>query len=749
MEKRTGFLAKIAPAGCVVAALVTAACDRSEATPAQPGATSIPAAMLPRAPGDFAPSLVTMVGASGVAPGEMLADTDSCATCHPDAAAQWAQSAHSFASFGNPIYRANVERLRKDLGQEASRHCGGCHDMPLLFDGLMVGNPIPADDLRSHSGVTCRLCHGIQKVTADGNGSYLWSARAVEAPVLGDPISIAAHKAEVSVTAIGTDLCIGCHRGFLSADLGMPAHLVGVDEPSAWRNSPWMGNGMARIDKVARKTCIDCHMEREPASPGELGARAGTLASHRFIGGHTWMAAMRGDDEHLAKTRAKLEGAASIDIAAVRYADGRWQLPADGAALPARGAEMAFDVVIRNLLVGHRFPGGVLDMHDTWIELEIRDRAGERVASSGLDHELDPHDRQAHVLQSLVVDEHGSILELHELARFRAVVGAHTLAAREAQVIRYAFAVPELPAAVLPLTVTARLRHRSRTLRQQAEVCAVARGPEGRQFLRGARGARDVRLDPCAAQPITLIAAHTVSIGPPGGEISASARPAWLRMYEHGMALTSVVSERLEEARQVLTAALTQAQRLGCAPAAAGSDECRAEAMVLTQLAVTASRQGRSDEALGLLEQARRRLIAPYPAALDAIAADALARVWRWREAVPFAQRAAAAASGNSGAWTMLARSAASAGDDRLALAAAQRGLALAPRDADLLRTQATALAALGAPDAAAALAAYERFRAPDPVAELRILCARTSEQCRREREMGHTHRLLLPAARR
>ena len=65
--------------------------------------------------------------------GELLADTDSCSTCHPDAAAQWSQSAHSFASFGNPIYRANVELLRQTLGEEASRHCGGCHDGTSAF----------------------------------------------------------------------------------------------------------------------------------------------------------------------------------------------------------------------------------------------------------------------------------------------------------------------------------------------------------------------------------------------------------------------------------------------------------------------------------------------------------------------------------------------------------------------------------------------------------------------------------------
>jgi hypothetical protein len=80
-----------------------------------------------------------------------------------------------------------------------------------------------------------------------------------------------------------------------------------------------------------------------------------------------------------------------------------------------------------------------------------------------------------------------------------------------------------------------------------------------------------------------------------------------------------------------------------------------------------------------------------------------------------------------------------SAGDNVAALAAATKGLELAPRDPDLLRSQATALAALGRPEAEAALAAYDRFRSPDNSAELRIQCAADSKRCARDRELGHT----------
>jgi tetratricopeptide (TPR) repeat protein len=731
----------------IACALVLAACGSQGG--AAPQGSPVPlraaatAARLPRALGEFAPSLVAIDrnvarDPDDVSDGTMLSDVDSCATCHPDAAAQWSTSAHSFASFGNPIYRVNVELLRTALGKPASQHCGGCHDMPLMVDGLMTAAAdVPAADLRAHSGVTCRLCHGIQGTTKDGNGSYVWSRAPIEAPITGDAASIARHKTQTQVARLGTELCVGCHRGFVSADMAMPVHLSGLDEPGAWRSSAWTGNGTGRVDKVDRKTCIDCHMEREPASSNEAGAKAGTIASHRFLGGHTWMAAMRGDTEHLRRLKAKLEGVASIDVAGARIrqpgdGEARWVLPADAPSDIRPGTRLDLDVVIRNLLVGHRFPGGVLDIQDTWVEVEVRAARGRRIAASGVRHDRDPDDQDSHVLRTLVVDERGEVLEEHEMASFRTQIATQTLAPREAQVIRYALDVPAtLAAADLPLTVTARLRHRSRTLRMQRAVCEAAKTAAGRAFIAGARGAREVVLDPCKPQPITLIAETRVEVGRGGKPI---ARPTWERMYEHGMALVGTVSERLDEARAVLDAAL----------AAAPAGDPRARAMILVQLAQVASRQGRVDDALALIAQARPLLPSPGPPVFDAVAADALSRVWRWQDAVAPARALAERASANAGAWIVLARALGSAGDDAGALDAATRGLELAPRDPDLLRSQATALAGLGRGEAAAALGAYDRFRSPDSAAELRIHCAADSPRCAREREQGHTHVLHL-----
>ena len=146
----------------------------------------------------------------------------------------------------------------------------------------------------------------------------MWSRAPLEAPALGDAARSRRHKQQVSVKALGTELCVGCHRGFLSPDMGMPVHLSGLDEPGMWRNSAWTGNGMARVDKVEQKTASTATWSASRRRRTRRGAKDGTIASHRFLGGHTWMASMRGDAEHLRRLRGKLEGAASIDVAGAR-----------------------------------------------------------------------------------------------------------------------------------------------------------------------------------------------------------------------------------------------------------------------------------------------------------------------------------------------------------------------------------------------------------------------------------------------
>ena len=106
----------------------------------------------------------------------------------------------------------------------------------------------------------------------------------------------------------------------------------------------------------------------------------------------------------------------------------------------------------------------------------------------------------------------------------------------------------------------------------------------------------------------------------------------------------------------------------------------------------------------------------------------------RWADARRAGEGVHRARAAEHGAWAVYARVLGALGDHAAALAAATKGLELAPRDPDLLRAQATALAALGDPQAPAAEAAFARFRAADNWATLRIACSKQDVRCARER---------------
>lgn len=457
-----------------------------------------------------------------------------------------------------------------------------------------------------------------------------------------------------------------------------------------------------------------------------------------MLGGHTWLSQMIGEPEQLARQREFLKGSVSIDVAAARDGAGARTFPADGAAVRP-GDTMELDVVLRSQRIGHRFPAGVLDAQDSWIEVSVRDAGGRLLARAGGEQAATGEDPTAHVLRSLVVGEDAMPRFLRQTHQFRAPVVNHTLAPRDAIAVRYRLRVPEKVAQ--PLAVEARLVHRSRNLPLQREACKASREERGARFSRRAAALGDPTLDPCAAQPLTVMGETTAWIGEGWEARAASApapRPRWRRRYELGMALNHALQENLEEARAPLVAALAD---LGEAPGI-GSRE---RAMVLLALGQLEGLQGRIDAAVGWLDEAEREM--PGHPAIAYARGEALARVWRWPEAADAFAAAMAKASANAGGWAQLAMAMGSAGREALALTAAQRGLALAPRNADLLRVQALALRALGAApgEQEAALRAYDRFRPPDRGADLRIECATSSALCATERDPIHVHELVPP----
>ncbi len=488
----------------------------------------------------------------------------------------------------------------------------------------------------------------------------------------------------------------------------------------------YAGGGTARVDDVARRDCVSCHMRPESARLGDVAESNGKVASHRFLGGHTWLAAMRGDRDQLRRIRAFLRDSASIDIAAIQSGQ-------TGGFVP--GEFVTIDVVVAIPVLDIASRGGVKDAQDVWIEIEAHDAKGNRIAASGHRHRRQI-EVNAHVLRGFIVDDKGVVQDTRAIERFRVVAADQTVAPRDARVVHYRLMVPkDWSSTDGPIEVTARLLHRTRNLALQREVCRGFRSKRGKHFARAGRRYQKEVLDPCRPQPVSEIASVRVQARGTTVVRATNAAPAWQRWYEHGLGLGHEVQERLALARPSLLASWSALQ-------SDGAVNKQAQGMVALALAQLAVRIGRLDEAQKWLAKIDASI---GPAAVARVRGDAYAEVWRWREAARAYRASALLAPQSARAWQRLAVALAS---DRRATAAAtlqaaRAGLALTPRDPVLLRAQAVAArrdARVELAGKRAAMAAYDRYRGSDAISPLRLLCARRFPACARERLGVHVH---------
>lgn len=650
-----------------------------------------------------------------------LAKTDDCATCHADVASHWTHSSHAYASFDNPWYRASVDRFRAERGHEESRFCAGCHDPLLLLSGA-IDAEVRADDDLAYAGITCLVCHSVESARPDGNASFTLTDAPVLIPDPASPAEIEAHRTRLSLDPLRTaDLCGTCHRSFSGPAIGNEKHLPGIDDVGDWASSGFSGAVQDHLASVEGRSCQGCHMSPRPASEQEMaGAVDGTVRSHRFFASHTSLGAQLPDPAYLQAAVDALEGSVIADVGAVRTGARRALLPREA---EVRGGErLVFDVLLQNAEVGHRFPGGVRDLHDTWVEVEVHDAAGELLGASKPD---DAKPGAAFVLRATMLDHDGNPEVFHHVDRFAAPAFDRTLDAHAARAVRYSMTVPEAPR--LPLRVDVRLMHRKHNAAFVEFACEASRTERGRQFAAGAELRGKVAVDPCGTPPKTEVGSARVWMGRGAQKreaLGGATRPTVERLLTQGRALL----EGQQEHAYLAGPSIARAQRLARADS---SPSLLARAFVLR--ARLAGLEGRPRQARSWLGRAEA-LVGEHPT-LDRVMGDAYARVWQWKKAAIAYGRVVAASPGDPAAWRRLARAHGSLGHDAEALQAAEAGLALAPNDEALLRSRALALESMAAPGAEEAKAHWLSRRSPDAQPMLLATCERAHDSCRRDRQ--------------
>ena len=385
---------------------------------------------------------------------------ESCARCHPDIVAQWEVSAHRFASFNNPFYRRSVELTRETAGKQASQWCGGCHDPAIMMAGNMMKDIDPLTP-ESQAGLTCMACHAIDQIHSQvGNGHYNIQD-ATPSPYLFDESKDGigrflhdyalkakpnVHKAEMLKPFFRESIfCSVCHKVSLDVPVNNYRWFRGQNEYDAWHNTGVIHNNpMTWYEPPATKNCQDCHMQHEPAILGDLAAKKGKVRSHRFLSVNTALPYIRGDQDSIDRIEQDLQDEKlRLDLFALRRGD-RLIATALNKTRPrvAPGDELQLDVVVRNLGVGHTFPGGTNDSNEGWLEVKVSGDSGVLWHHGGLreDKHVDP---RAHFYKAVIVDRHGQRIAKRNAADIYTVVYANVIPPSTSDIARYAFTVPK------------------------------------------------------------------------------------------------------------------------------------------------------------------------------------------------------------------------------------------------------------------------------------------------------------------
>jgi tetratricopeptide (TPR) repeat protein len=394
-----------------------------------------------------------------------------CGHCHQEAHAEWRQSVHA-NSFRAPWYIKNVNLLMNTKGTEYARHCEGCHNPIALVSGAMTkGSPV--DRKFDADGITCTVCHSIQRVDTRGTGSYVLGQPAVMVDADGNPIrgevpdkEILAHldrhsKAVMKDFYRSSEFCSACHKAALPKILNDYKWQRAIFLYDEWQLSSFAKESPLPFyvkDQVSK--CQTCHMKPEEIHLPDYGAKDGKLASHRWLGANTVLSKYYGYSEQLDKTFAFLRnGVFNVDIFGVERNGGPVTAPLGIQPVEiAAGDRVTVSVVIQNKGIAHSFVPEQRDFYESWVEFEAKDASGRTLMHSGTIQPNGALDPSAHSFTNRLINSNGELNGLHQVWNTKVVAYNNTIQSGRSQIVRYEFEIPGN--AISPITITAKVNYR-------------------------------------------------------------------------------------------------------------------------------------------------------------------------------------------------------------------------------------------------------------------------------------------------
>ncbi len=491
---------------------------------------------------------------AGYIPAARLNRSEDCLSCHDDFRDDWQHSMHHLSSFNNPVYHFSVRETIRYSEQEdvphAARLCATCHDPVLLLSGKF-DRPLAEieRDPDSRAGITCTVCHAIERVHAPlGNGAYTIRTPGAYPFEFSDNRWLKAlsrqlikakpefhKKTFLKPVHRSAEFCSACHKVHLPAEFNRYKWLRGQDHYDSWLLSGVSGHGVASFyyPKRAVTRCALCHMPLKPSDDFAArypdGAERAGAGDQRYIHDHLFGAANTGVPHLLGlpetagndRRRAFLQGVARVDIFGLREdgrIDGRLIAPLRP-ELPALqpGRDYLIETVVRTLKVGHAFTQGTADSNEPWLDVTVTS-GGRVIGRSGALREDGDVDPWAHFLNAYLLDRQGRRIERRNAQDIFVPLYNHQIPPGAGEVVHYRLHVPE--DARGEITVTVRLQYRKFDTRLMRHVL-------GERFT-----GNDLPVTTIAEDRVTLPVAPA-----PAGRAAAPDIPAWQRWNDYGIGL--------------------------------------------------------------------------------------------------------------------------------------------------------------------------------------------------------------------
>ena len=434
----------------------------------------------------FSPTSISLPGNAAVEGNDFIQPTafltaEYCGHCHQEAHHEWRQSLHS-NSFRTPFYRTSVNILLRTKGIEFARHCDSCHNPIAVLSGGL-DKRATGDRSFDRDGLTCTVCHSIQKVdTKLGNGSFTLAVPAVLVDENGQRIpgmvpdsEILKHldrhsKAVMQDIYKTPQMCSACHKANLPVMLNDYKWIRAFTAYDEWQQSKFSQSNPLTFYTADFASCQGCHMKRESISLPDPGAKKGQLASHRWLAGNTAVPFYYGFDEQLSRTIGFLKTGnfINVDIFALKQAGSDTMIAPLGTTPFAlkpdtKPEKLTAYVVVQNKNIGHSLIPEVRDLYEAWMQFTVTDENGHDLYKSGFlrpDGTLDPG---AHSFTNRPVDATGNFVDNHKVWTIHSVAYDNSIQAGRSTLVRYEFTVPAGIHGPLTLRAAVEYRHLRQT----------------------------------------------------------------------------------------------------------------------------------------------------------------------------------------------------------------------------------------------------------------------------------------------